>query len=279
MVDSQAAIKALVSPIIKSELVLKTIETLNEVGLNNSIIFHWVRAHVGTDGNERADELAKEGASTPKNDNGEFADVPFAHIKGIISEHIITRWNNYWINHPDLRQSKLFFPKIDLKKSSELYKTDKSTFSALVRWISGHCFLKRHNYLIRQNVITESDEATDPLCRLCEDELETPQHLVTECPCLINLRLNCFGVRLSDPLNPTWDVRGLITFLKDPLIQALEQDGDCYLLFWDDYNKLNETSLSLSSISNDLGDSGGTVPHLLQIASPTPGNPDREGVG
>ena len=58
-VDSQAALLALCAQDIKSKLVAKTVETLNLVGARMEIRLVWVKAHVGTAGNEHADMLAK----------------------------------------------------------------------------------------------------------------------------------------------------------------------------------------------------------------------------
>ena len=63
--DSQAAIKALNSPIITSRLVWECLGHLNELGRTNRVLLRWVPSHSGIEGNEMADQLAKEGAETP----------------------------------------------------------------------------------------------------------------------------------------------------------------------------------------------------------------------
>lgn len=53
-VDSEAALRTLQSPFIKSKLALQMILTPNEVK-HTSMVFVWTKAHVGTEGNESAD--------------------------------------------------------------------------------------------------------------------------------------------------------------------------------------------------------------------------------
>ena len=59
--DSQAALLAIKSMMTSSKLVLETKHKWNHSGSRNNVHFSWVKAHVGTTGNERADELAKAG--------------------------------------------------------------------------------------------------------------------------------------------------------------------------------------------------------------------------
>ena len=58
--DSQAAIQALNSPTITSKIVEETVRNLNTLGSKvNRLEIEWIKAHVGYEGNERADELAR----------------------------------------------------------------------------------------------------------------------------------------------------------------------------------------------------------------------------
>src|ERR1700743_1750891 len=59
-VDSQGAIKALNSPWPVSTLVAEAIEALNHFGRAKNLTIHWIPSHHGHEGNEVADELAKE---------------------------------------------------------------------------------------------------------------------------------------------------------------------------------------------------------------------------
>ena len=62
--DSQAAIKALNKPRITSQSVLTTLEFMETLALEvKHVTLAWIKAHVGTEGNEQADQAAKEGAA------------------------------------------------------------------------------------------------------------------------------------------------------------------------------------------------------------------------
>ena len=62
--DSQAAIKALNNPRITSKSVLTTLEYMETLALEaKHLTLSWIKAHVDTEGNEQADQAAKEGAA------------------------------------------------------------------------------------------------------------------------------------------------------------------------------------------------------------------------
>ena len=62
--DSQAAIKALNKPRITSQAVLTALEYMETLALQvKHLTLAWIKAHVGTEGNEQADQAAKEGAA------------------------------------------------------------------------------------------------------------------------------------------------------------------------------------------------------------------------
>ena len=87
-VDSQAALRTLQSTFIKSRTALDMIQTLNKVQ-HKAMEFVWTKAHIGTDGNEEADRLAKDGTQLPN-----ITDVPIPACEGknIVERSIRTLW-------------------------------------------------------------------------------------------------------------------------------------------------------------------------------------------
>jgi len=61
-----------------------------------------------------------------------------------------------------------------VNKTTPLLAKSKPELGLLTRWITGHCFLARHQSLIHPEI--------DPNCTLCEHGEETPWHLFRECP-------------------------------------------------------------------------------------------------
>ena len=100
--DSQAAILALRSESISSKIVGEAKRKLNLLGTRCSITLVWTKAHVGTEGNERADYLAKEGGNS-----GDLYDIglPGNEIKAEIRASFYDKWKEEWELYEGARMS------------------------------------------------------------------------------------------------------------------------------------------------------------------------------
>ena len=87
-VDSQAALRTFQSYHIKSKLAYLTIQTLNRIR-HKSLTFVWTKAHIGTEGNEKADQLAKEGSTL---DIIHEIPTPTSDAKNALDLYIRTLW-------------------------------------------------------------------------------------------------------------------------------------------------------------------------------------------
>ena len=68
--DSQATLQALHNPHVTSKLIADTITHLNHVGKTlKSLSIHWMEAHKGHAGNEKADEMARAAEINTRNGN------------------------------------------------------------------------------------------------------------------------------------------------------------------------------------------------------------------
>ena len=96
------------------------------------------------------------------------------------------------------------------------------TVQMLVRAITGHNFLSKH-----QNTI---GEPIAPECRLCNEDLETFIHLLTDCPVLHHTRREIF---LTDKISrgDPWNIRSTLQFIhQTEIIHKLTEKGNynCY---------------------------------------------------
>ena len=80
--DSQAAIKTLNNPRITSHTVLKALEYMETLALQvKSVTLAWTKAHIGTKGNEQADQAAKDGAAGGSHMNITKTLIPWQAVK------------------------------------------------------------------------------------------------------------------------------------------------------------------------------------------------------
>ena len=193
--DSQAALQALTSTVVHSKQVHATSQLLQKLGdtvNNNKILLRWVKAHVGHEGNERADLLAKEGADSivaPLADN-----IPLISAKSVreeVKEKFVEHWNTIWQQDHPCRQTKLFFKKANKLASSKICAYSRQIFSAFAQFITGHNFLNRHSAIVAYGY----PEPLASSCRYCNDDEseESSIHILTTCPAFSGHRFSIFG--------------------------------------------------------------------------------------
>ena len=229
-VDSESALRALDAPYITSSLVARTRDLLQELGSTTTVELQWVKAHLDDDhdddtrksGNRRADEAAKAGAASKRQVCFNIL-APRNKMKTAIRELHTAEWQKEWSARTDCRQSKLFLPGPDPKIWRDLRKLSHAGVSRTVRFLTGHAFLNRHNTVIKYKIgFPNVDYHDEALCRLCEEDSESPEHLITRCPCLTTARLSTLCVYQSH-MPPPWSMQ-VYAFLNSPAIRELEGD-------------------------------------------------------
>jgi ribonuclease HI len=176
--DSQSAIDAILNIKSNSKAIHQCWEKLKQLDKTHQWSLSWVKAHVGLKGNELADKLAKKG--TRFRQVSKLPIAPIFTIKEIV-KFTMANWDTYWNGRVDCRQTKLWLPAPNLKISKEILKLNKSDFGLITRWISGHCFLARHEAIIHNE---------DPICNICFIDDQMPWHLLKECPATNSIRRN-----------------------------------------------------------------------------------------
>ena len=176
-VDSQAAIRAIVSPAVeKEDLVLHTIEAIR--GLKSAgckITLVWIPSHIGVIGNERADELAVAGCASLSN----RASDSFLSVAEAVS-----LFKKSWMDERREILHGYGKPVTQFHKSPSitpwLFCKNRSVSMALHRLRSGHNRLNAFKHRI--------DEAADPSCRYQCEALENAEHLLLHCLQFVDLR-------------------------------------------------------------------------------------------
>jgi ribonuclease HI len=217
--DSQAAIKALASKTITSTLVLDTLYELELLASRSRrVTIAWVKAHIGTEGNEAADAAAKSGAEG-KDCETDGIPLPKIYERNLIRNSTKAAWKAEWLQASEYKHSKHFYAGPDSNKAKLLLKHSKTTVSKLVKIITGHNFLSYFQYKV--------DNTVNPYCRLCDEAYETFHHFITTCPVLRSWRLNIFG---DDHYNDKeWTPLQLYDFSQHETIDAWLSNPD-YLI-------------------------------------------------
>jgi ribonuclease HI len=205
--DSMAALQAIDAYIFTSKLVKDCFLELEKADNKIPIKIHWIKAHVGHEGNERADLLAKKGASTVNTCVEPIIPVPKSWIKGKIKMYVHDEWKQRWEGIQEARQTRIFFPEPNIRKSKKLMSYDKQTCGKMFRWISGHSFHRYHNYL------TDPERFGSSMCRACREEREETSHLFAFCGGLAHVRMRLLGKAMLDQ-KFDWQPHQLISMIE-----------------------------------------------------------------
>ena len=206
--DSQAALLAFKNTEVKSKLVRKAINVWEEIAEKATrITFTWVKAHVGIEGNELADEEAKKGAKAICKPTEEI--IPWGHKKSEIEEAIRKEWKKRWENIHNHKNTKYFYDGPNKNKAKGVLALSRGYLNLFIKAITGHNFLGYHQHKIDPNISL--------VCRICEEDKETFWHLIDECPRLRTLREEIF---LDNNITPdmAWSIRRIMRFIQHPTI-------------------------------------------------------------
>ncbi|KAL0852573.1 hypothetical protein ABMA27_016991 [Loxostege sticticalis] len=143
-----------------------------------SLALHWIKAHVGLAGNERADELAKEAALNSKT-RADYDACPISHIKGEIRSASLDEWNRRYTESATATTTKIFFPDA-IKAYRVVRKIDLDP--NVVQILTGHGGFSEY---LNRFKCKES-----PACPCDAQTPETVAHILVECPRFALKRLN-----------------------------------------------------------------------------------------
>jgi ribonuclease HI len=206
--DSKSALFALDAMSTNSKLVKDCMTTLERLQAKVNVTIHWIKAHVGHIGNEKADQLAKLGTQKISYHVEPIIPVPLSWTKGKIRTYLYEEWTTRWNSICEARQTKVFFQRPNPKISKQLLAYVKPTCARLFRWISGHSFHRYHNHL------TNPAEFNDPKCRMCGQDKEETNHLFAYCTGLAPSRIKICGLAtLPEPF--MWTPAVLLAMIRE----------------------------------------------------------------
>jgi len=166
-VDSKTAVLAIANKRKTHPLAVAIRKKIIELRTSTSLTFHWVKAHAGLRGNERADYLARTAVSY--NTTIAYNAIPLNRGKQLLEEHYIEIWNATYIDCTNASHTKQFIPTIPRRLSLSLWPN-----FTLTHFLTNHG--KFRSYLHKMK------KTSSPTCNCPERAVQTSSHLMTVQP-------------------------------------------------------------------------------------------------
>ncbi|KAL0812196.1 hypothetical protein ABMA28_009571 [Loxostege sticticalis] len=177
--DSRSSLELLSGPKLVHPLVKNIKECIADIrAQGRRVRLFWLRAHVGTPGNERADQLAKEGAEREA-EVLDYAEVPLSYVKRKIREESLLKWQDRYDSSVTGSTTKAFLP--DVRMAYKLVREARLT-PLQVQIMTGHGGFGEYLHRFKLK--------SDPGCECDPAISETVWHILLECPRFVNLRHN-----------------------------------------------------------------------------------------
>jgi len=155
-----------------SRLTMKLDHLMSKHG--TQITLQWIPGHAGIGGNEKADKLAKKGASLPQPEN----PVPYETATKIIKSNFKEEWLQDWSRN---KTGRALYEHMSAPKPNDpVNKLKRGEQSTIFRLRTGHIGLNNHLSRIKKDFPSQ--------CPLCRHPNETVEHHLLQCAKLHDLR-------------------------------------------------------------------------------------------
>jgi ribonuclease HI len=189
--DSQAVLKALCAYGVDSTLILDCIHKLNLLGRWNRVRLVWVPGHVGVEGNEKADMLARQGSESLFVGPEPVLKLPYISVIQAINNFANDRLSEEWKSIPGLKHSKRFIKDTKEGQNRNIWGHGREHIRVLTGILTGHYGV---NKILFKMGLVEDDK-----CRFCSQYEESMEHLLCDCDALARNRFITLGKGYPTP--------------------------------------------------------------------------------
>ena len=141
LVDSQAAIKALIKCTVTSITVFNCIKNLNHLGKQNHVSIAWIPGHAGVHGNEVADYVAISGSKSKIYGPERFITVLYASCVSTVMDWSTDRWKSMWNERKNCLRLKDSVDWTSSRLTVRLLNLKRPQLNRVVQVLTGHCNL------------------------------------------------------------------------------------------------------------------------------------------
>ena len=203
LTDSQSALSTLSSApsYLLPESLSNVWSLASSLSNNTTLSFQWVPGHAGLPGNEKADLLAKTGASL-------LTDEILCPLPPVIAQVRYSQYRN-WRRHISHSHLNFQVPKVSL---------EELLLSRSIRYELPHLCCHGHSLLL-SSYFHRISRKKNSACSACEHPLQDLNHLLLDCPASEPLLKSIFGSSLYilDLWSRPWGVARLLGLCGVPL--------------------------------------------------------------
>ena len=182
--DSLNSIQKLKKFDSNSKLTIETVINLNDLSWLYKVTLHKVRAHIGIQGNELADSLAKKGANEKQIGPEPFLFLPKTTIRDKLRTEM-TNSRTKKLDEANIKHENKELLRVYLKNNPpKLAHNTKTDIKHLTGITSGQNHLAHNANKMNSNVI--------PFCKNCPGTRETTEHFMSFCPAYLHIRQEVF---------------------------------------------------------------------------------------